>query len=194
MVELLRSGDRARLGGRGVAALGAIAMLVALLVPASAIPVGERKSRLDTFSGSCEFDATVRFTPPLSPAERQTHAEALASGPCTGTWRSHKGTWHLDADEVLYKARSDGTQSCAAAEVPGEGLLKYRGRTLRFSFHEERLGASASIRLDGARGGRFSATASAEGDPAQAVQHCVTEGLGEAEATITGAAEPRISG
>ena len=194
MVELVRSPSRDRRWQRVVIAAGAMSALLALLAPASATPRGEKKSRLDTFAGSCEFSVHVRFSPPLTMEERATHAEALASGPCTGTWRSHKGTWQLDGDEVVYRARSDGMQSCGSAAAAGDGFLKYRGRTLRFSFSEDRVGTAAEIRLEGARGGRFDGMGGAEGDPAAAVEACVTDGLGEAEATITGATEPTISG
>ena len=101
----------------------ATAVLMSLLaIPAGAVSRGEPK-RLDTFTGSCEFKATVRFTPPLGSESQQTHADALAVGKCSGTWDSRKGSWRLDGNEVIYKAHSDGTQSCASADVPGEGLL-----------------------------------------------------------------------
>ena len=194
MAELPREGVGGRSWRRGLVAAGAMSVLLALLLPAAAAPSGEKKLRHDTFAGSCEFAATVRFSPPLSAREQATHAEALASGPCSGTWRSHRGTWRLDGDDVLYKARSEGMQSCAAAEVSGIGALKYRGRTLRFSSYENRVGATASLRLEGTRGGLFEASAAAEGDPVEVVRRCFTDGIGEAAATITGASEPKISG
>ena len=180
--------------GRGVGRTVAIAIVLALLAPGAATSRGEKRSRLDTFTGSCEFKATVRFTPPLSGEQQQTHADALGVGKCSGTWDSRRGSWRLDGDEVLYKAHSDGTQSCASAEVPGEGLLKYRGRTLRFRLFEQRVGAQAELELTGVRGGRLSATAAPEGDPVAAVRSCAGEGLAESKAVISGETDPSISG
>lgn len=150
----------------------------------------------NTFTGSCEFTGSVVFDPPIGLSEQRTSAEARAAGPCTGTWQRPSGkVWNLDGDRVRYRAQSTGTQSCGSAEAAGDGFLRYRHRKLRFLFFESRIGASASIRLEGRGGGLFTGTA--EGDPAEAdeiAQACLTSGVSQAGFTLPGSTDPSISG
>jgi hypothetical protein len=149
-----------------------------------------------TFSGSCQFEGSVSFDPPLGTAMQETVAEAKAAGPCTGTWTTGKRTFELDGDEVRYRARSLGQQSCAAAEATGRGYFAYRGRKLRFSFSESRVGATAAIVLQGNDAGMFSglATPTSGDDPAEVLERCASDGLARSGVMLTGATQPTISG
>jgi hypothetical protein len=166
------------------------AVAISLALPASGI-AGKRGS---TFAGSCEFAGVVSFNPALGTSSQTTEASAEAIGPCTGTWRSGNRVWTLDGEAVRYHAESVGMQSCGQAEADGTGYFQYRDRRLRFSFHEQRVGTIAPLTLDGRLGGRFNGVATASGDPIVAIQSCLSQGLSEAEITITGSTDPAISG
>ena len=152
----------------------------------------------DTFEGSCEFPVRVTFDPPLTNNARQTHATAKAIGRCTGTWTTGSGkTRTLDDARVLYRAESDGRQSCATSGgAAGKGFLRYRKHKLKFRFSELRVTAPAAIRLEGRRGGVFEGTATPTGDEdlVEILQQCASTGIKKAGAIISGSTQPDISG
>ena len=180
-------------GRRARAVLGlALTVGLAAAGPATA---GDGK---DTFEGSCRFPVNVIFDPPLTNSAQQTHAVADGNGRCSGTWTTASGkTRTLDDAQVVYRAESDGRQSCATSGgAAGEGLLRYRDHKLKFSFSELRVTAPAVVRLEGRRGGAFEGTATPAGDEdlAEILQKCASTGLEEAGAVISGSTEPDISG
>ena len=180
--------------GRGAIFVTALASALAV-APALPATAGDGK---DTFEGSCEFPVRVTFDPPLTNSSRRTHAEADGRGRCSGTWTTAAGRERtLDDARVVYHAESDGRQSCAASEGPtGDGFLRYREHTIKFTFSESRAGTTARVELDGKRGGAFEGTANASGDedPVEIAEKCTSTGLRQAGATITGSTAPEISG
>src|SRR5919198_3005411 len=81
---------------------------------------------VETFAGSCHFHGSVRFDPPLGPSARQVTATADATGTCDGTLQLADGSARtLRVAPVRYRARSAGTQSCAAADAAGTGSLDF---------------------------------------------------------------------
>jgi hypothetical protein len=121
---------------------------------------------------------------------------AMATAACRRA--SSVVAWGLSpAYPTTYHAKSDGRQSCAASEGPtGDGFLRYREHTIKFTFSESRAGTTARVELDGKRGGAFEGTANASGDedPVEIAEKCTSTGLRQAGATITGSTAPEISG
>jgi hypothetical protein len=189
-LQTTKARSRSRIAGCAVGLLAAAGALVA----APGAWAGSGGS--STFSGSCQFEGSVSFDPPLGTATQETVAEARAVGPCTGTWTTGRRTFQLDGDEVRYRARSLGQQSCAAADASGRGYFAYRGRKLRFSFSESRVGATAAIELQGDDAGMFSgvATPTSGDDPAEVLERCASDGLAHSGVMLTGATQPTISG
>ena len=170
--------------GPAAAVLAAVALTVTMVGPAAS---GAERNRPLSFKGSCSFSGTVTFDPPLTGTTRQTHAVADAEGTCDGTLRRRGGEpRQLDDRRVGYHAASDGTQSCTAAEASGRGYLLFGQRRLRFSFEESRAGVVAPISLQGQKAGAFEGTATAQGDPAEVLEQCASDGLAEAGVDISG--------
>jgi hypothetical protein len=168
--------------------------LAAAAVLGAAAPTSSASSA-DTFSGSCHFSGTVSFDPPLTTSAQPTHAVAEAAGPCSGTWTTANGKpLSLDGDQVLYRAYSDGTQSCASSSASGAGFIEYRHHRLYFSLSETRVGATSPLRLDGRAGGSFTGVASGSGDPVTIAQQCAGPGLAQAAVDISGSTTPTMSG
>jgi hypothetical protein len=179
---------------RGTSPKAAIVLLLAAVLAMPAHAPAAKPKRASTFSGSCDLTGTVAFSPPLTGSPTATRSTAEASGPCTGTWRTRNRTWTLDGDFVTYHAIASGTQSCAQGEATGTGYLRYRGRRLGFTLEESRIAIAADLQISGNRGGAMSGTATAEGDPAAAVQSCLASGIGEAAISGTVTTDPEISG
>ena len=172
--------------------VGVAALSIAAPRPADA------NHRSDTFIGSCEIPAKVRFDPPLSGSTQQVHSVANGKGPCTGTWITSKGRrYRLNGARVVYHAEAYGQQSCSASEgTTGPGYFRYRTRKISFTFSESRVGAFTPIRLVGKGGGAFEGRAdpSEDQDPVELVQKCATTGLDVALVVIRGSTEPKIRG
>ena len=169
----------------------------AFSMPASG-PAGAAGRGYDTFRGSCEFPATVRFDPPLTGSTQQVHATAHGRGTCTGTWVTASGRRRtLDGAPVVYHAEADGRQSCSGSEgTSGPGYLRWGRRKISFTFFEMRVGVYTPIRLEGKRGGVFEGRAdpNEEQDPVELLEKCASSGLDEALVVIRGSTAPRISG
>ena len=152
----------------------------------------------DTFRGSCEIPATVRFDPPLSGSTQQTHTVADGKGPCSGTWTTPSGRKiTLNNRTVVYHAEADGRQSCASSEgTSGPGYFRLRRHKISFAFSESRVGIYTPITLQGKKGGVFEGRAdfSTDQDPVEAVQECASTGLAQALVVIRGSTDPHISG
>ncbi len=182
-----------RLHVQAVVITSAIAVL-GLVTPG---PAGA-SHRSDTFEGSCEIPATVRFDPPLTGSTQQTHAVAHGKGPCTGTWTTARGRrYTLNGATVVYHAEANGQQSCSASEgSAGPGYFRFRTRKISFRFSEERVGLFTPIRLQGRGGGAFEgrADASEDQDPVELFQKCASSGLDRARVVIRGETVPTITG
>ena len=169
----------------------------ALSLPAAG-PAAAAGPGYDTFEGSCEIPATVRFDPPLTGSTQLVHTTANGRGTCTGTWTTASGRRRtLNAAAVAYHAEADGRQSCSGSEgTSGPGFLRWGKRKISFTFFETRVGVYTPIRLEGRRGGVFEGRAdpSEDQDPAELIQKCASSGLDEARVVIRGSTVPRISG
>ena len=181
-------------GKQRVLILIAAITAVGLVAPAPAAA----RHRSDTFKGSCEIPAVVRFDPPLTGSTQQVHTVARGKGPCTGTWTTSNGRrYTLNAATVVYQAEANGQQSCSGSEgTRGPGYLRYRKRMISFTFSEERVGVYTPIRLEGRGGGAFEGRAdpSEDQDPAELFQKCASSGLDRARVVIRGSTVPSITG
>ena len=166
-------------------------------VPGSG-PAAATRRGYDTFRGSCEFPATVRFDPPLTGSTQEVHTTADGRGTCTGTWITPSGRRRtLNGAPVVYHAEADGRQSCSGSEgTSGPGYLRWGPRKISFTFFETRVGVYTPIRLEGKRGGVFEGRAdpNEEQDPVELLEKCASSGLDEALVVIRGSTAPRISG
>ena len=193
-----RQSERRNLKGILARAVVLMGMAVlALSIPASG-PAAAAGRGYDTFRGSCDIPATVRFDPPLTGSTQQVRATAHGQGTCTGTWITTSGRRRtLNAAPVVYHAEADGRQSCSGSEgTSGPGFLRWGKRKISFTFLETRVGAFTPIRLEGKRGGVFEGRAdpSEEQDPVELLEKCASTGLDEALVVIRGSTAPRISG
>ncbi len=189
------SGTRTPKHAQTVALAAVLALGLSIPGPGPAAAAGRG---YDTFRGSCEFPAVVRFDPPLTGSTQQVHAVGHGRGECTGTWITASGRRRtLNGAAVVYHAEADGRQSCQASEgTTGPGFLRWRKRKISFTFYESRVGTFTPIRLEGKRGGAFEGRAEPtdDQDPAELIQKCATSGLDEVRIVIRGSTVPRISG
>lgn len=182
-----------RLHARVIVTASAVAVL-GVVAPGPAVA----SHRSDTFEGSCEIPAVVKFDPPLTDSTQQTRALAHGKGPCTGTWTTSKGRrFTLNAATVVYHAEARGRQSCSGSEGSrGPGYFRFKKRKISFTFSEERVGVFTPIRLEGRGGGAFEGRAdpSDDQDPVELFQKCASSGLDQARVVIRGSTAPTITG
>jgi hypothetical protein len=179
-----------------LAALGLLAAAPAGPLAAPAAADGKR-TQASTFTGQCQFEGVVRFSPPITIQPQPASGFAHAAGPCSGRFTDRRGRSHeLDGDRVTYVAANRGeAMSCGGGTAEGGGYLRYRGSTLRFKLTEARGPGAALLRLEGARGGEATGEArvSEEEDPVQIAEKCMGPGLRSARIAID-LQSPGISG
>jgi hypothetical protein len=171
-----------------------ISLLIALGVLA-AVPAAQA-GMANTFSGSCHFEGSVQFSPPLTNDPQPAGGSARATGPCDGTFTDGHGRTHgLDGDELTYVAANQGDMSCGGGVAEGSGYLRYRRDRLHFTFTEVRGTAAAELHLEGAKGGGADGIAhvSEQEDPIAIAQKCSGPGLDQARIEID-LGSPGISG
>jgi hypothetical protein len=160
---------------------------------------GKHRRSAETFSGTCQFEGTLRQHPPLTNLPAPGRAFAVATGTCTGTLTdSRRRTRQLNAEHVFYaaQARSDG-MSCGGGTAEGSGFVLFRrGDRIDFGFSEVRGPGTGAINLTGRRGGsaQGAASASPDEDPVQIALKCSGEGLSQVRVVINLASPAGISG
>ena len=169
------------------------ALLVSAVAGGPAASAGSGGSQ--TFEGSCDFSVTVQFDPPLTNSSRPTQVDARGDGRCTGTLtREGHHARQLNDEPVLYRAQSEGDQSCGSAIASGTGYLGFGRRKLHFELSELRVAAVPTVTLEGRDGGSFKASGVAGGDPVDPVSKCAGSGLERATVEVSGETDPTISG
>jgi hypothetical protein len=186
---------RARTLGTSLAA--GLAIVGWGLAPAAANQ--KRHGRADrpiTFTGSCDGSATVTFEPPLTNAPRSLTQHARGPLACSGSLVDARGRSHkLTNARVIYDATERGDNiSCGLGIDAGNGSLAFRWGKLRFVASEKRVAALATLSYTGAKGGSATATATAGGDPAVAVQQCAGSGIKRISVNLSIDAGNGISG
>jgi hypothetical protein len=160
---------------------------------------GKDRRSAETFTGSCQFEGTLRQHPPLTNLPAPGRAFAVATGTCTGTLTDSRGrARQLSAERGFYaaQARSDA-MSCGGGTAEGSGFLLFRrGERIDFGFSEARLPGAGAVTLTGRRGGSATGVASVsrDEDAVRIVQECSGEGLSQVDIDITLTTTPTISG
>jgi hypothetical protein len=158
---------------------------------------GGHGDKFETFRGSCEFEGTARFDPPLGNTIKPTTVIADAPGHCSGTLTDAKGqVRQLNQSPVLFHEESRGDQSCLLNPGgTGTAFLAFEdGARIDASFSESRIGPSGDAELKGVGGGEFSGPFMAAGDPVAIAVACSAGTFSEAQITASGSTKPTITG
>jgi hypothetical protein len=154
------------------------------------------EGKAESFEGSCEFEGTAHFDPPMGLSSKPTTVVADAPGRCTGTLTDATGrTKRLEQAPVLFHEQSRGDQSCLSNPAStGTGHLAFEGARIDFIFNETRMGPDGEWELEGQSGGSFLGTFSASDDPGATLSACAAGNLAQSDFTASGSTEPAISG
>ena len=178
-------------------ALRLAGVALALLVGAAGTAVAENRHGPITFEGSCELAGVLAQSPPITSVPQPGEATARARGTCSGTLTGARGVVReLDAAPSRYFARASGSVSCGGGSAEGSGVLRIKGRRIRFAFSEVRGPGAAAVTLQGRSGGSATGAAhvSQDEDPAEIAAKCSGEGLRSVRIDINLQTTPAISG
>jgi hypothetical protein len=133
-----------------------------------------------TFTGSCQFEGSVKYPDEPLEAETQNVFEFVrATGPCSGQF----GDETLEGDTVKLEFEGTGPLSCATGgSTRGSGVLKFRGQKLDFTYVETRPpGIAANFVLQGDNGGaaELAAMADFKGTQGQTAARKCAESTGD---------------
>jgi hypothetical protein len=175
-----------------------VAVLAAVLTCGVLVPADAKNKvrKVETFQGSCNFEGTVRFDPPLGNSSQPTQVVADATGHCSGTLTDAKSrVRQLEQSPVLFHEESQGDQSCLSNPgSTGTGFLAFEGARIDFLFHERRVGPSGQVEAEGRSGGRMSGTFTASGDPVAISMACAAGAFAQTGFSASASTEPSISG
>lgn len=163
----------------------------ALLASAVCLPAhaGEEHAATPSFSGSCQFTATVAFAPAQTGTPAPGTDRAQGQGTCSGTLTTASGLQRqIDNAPAEYWAADSGTSSCEAATMAGSGQIVIE-RTSQFGFvlHESRVGPVAMLIMQGTRSGAALGEANLppNENPQAVASACLSGGLLTAPVDIT---------
>ncbi len=178
-------------GAPGILLISALALACALMVTSA---FAAKHSKVETFTGSCDFAGMVTFDPPLTGSIQPTHAVADLNGTCSGTLREPTAEQATRSSTGALSRRIAGRSVLWRGVASGEGFLDFKEARIDFTLSETRVGTVAPLDIKGRAGGSFSGTATASGDPVATAAACAGPGLGRANVTISGSTNPTISG
>jgi hypothetical protein len=131
--------------------------IIALLLASLASPAGA-KDKLNSFAGSCSFEATAHFSPPVTNTIQPLHVWGDGPGRCSGTLN---GQTVSAVPATIYNEWRKVAGSCQHAETtrPGHGAITFADGTAvsysvefyfpspvgTFSFRGERSGTATGV-------------------------------------------------
>jgi hypothetical protein len=145
-----------------------------------------RGERLDSFAGSCSFQGSNAFSPPVTNMQQTLSLIYDATGICSGTLNGR--TVSNTPVELLDTGTSDGSCLRARTLAPGEGVVTFPdGSTIRYAFTFTFVLSDGDVTFYGERSGSAHGhgTFLTQRTPPDAVPKCGGDGNSELPLDLT---------